>query len=113
MTTDFVLKDCYKNLNPFQEKYAIEYVSGNATSATASLTNNTGAVAEICYAVAAYNTNGRMISCNMVSKSMGVSESVSLAVSYSESDAVTQIKAFVLDANTFAPLQGAWAKNSE
>lgn len=111
MTTDFALKDCYKNLNPFQEPYALEYVGSDAASATVSLANHAGASAEICYALSAYDAAGRMISCNITFQSVGVLENLPLTVAYEEAAAATQIKAFVLDADTFAPLRDAWSKD--
>ncbi|MBQ9521826.1 MAG: hypothetical protein IJR72_04565 [Oscillospiraceae bacterium] len=110
MTTALSLKDCYRNLNPFQEKYAIAYTGSDGTSATATLTNNTGTSVEISYCLAAYNAAGRMLSCNVVSKSLNVAESVPLTVTHAGGGTVSEIRAFVLDAATFAPLRAASVK---
>ena len=124
LTTDFVLKDCYADLNPFRQDYAVSYVSGAetgdetgagtsdgsgaGTGAAVSLKNNTGAAAELAFFTASYDRNGRMIAASVDSKRIGAAESVHLTVSYGNGDRVDTVRAFVLDPDTLAPLRKAW-----
>ena len=89
-------------------KYAIRLTDDSDTSAKLTLTNNTSSDVNVLYAVVAYNSDGRMIVCNIADVSLEKTKTADITISYSESDEVAVIKAFVLSADTLAPLRRAW-----
>lgn len=113
LTSDFLLKDCYRTLNPFQAPYAIASAGGSGTAAEASFTNRTEKTRAIVCVLAAYSGDGRLMAWDMAQASFGPSESVSLRVSWEGNGRAEQIKAFVLDGSTLAPLQRPWVRPPE
>ena len=90
------------------EDYAVKKVSSTATSATVFLTNNTASSAELQFVVAAYLSNGQMISCTTASATLKSTESTSITISIPNATPGVVLKAFVLDKN-HAPLRDAWS----
>ena len=90
------------------EDYAVKKVSSTATSAAVSLTNNTASSAELQFVVAAYLSNGQMISCTAASATLKSTESTSITISIPNATPGVVLKAFVLDKN-HAPLRDAWS----
>lgn len=91
------------------EYYAVKKVSSTPTSTTVSLTNNTAASAELQFFVAAYLSNGQMISCTTTSATLKTSESTSVTISIPNAASDVTLKAFVLDTN-HVPLRDVWSE---
>ena len=89
-------------------EYQLAATQTTATSVSVTLTNNTGAQADVQYMLAAYDGEGRMIACNMTGKALATAEQLSLTVDFAVSDQVTEIRAFVLNPTSYAPLTEAW-----
>ena len=49
-----------------------------------------------------------MVTCNMAQTTLDASSNSDITVSYAADIEVTEIKAFILAPDTFAPLQNAW-----
>ena len=116
MSSDFAVKpdylttDFFSSVNiPAYEEYEVEYDGSTKTSTAVSLTNRRSTTADITFIVAAYASNGRMVSCRVTSKSMGVSESITASVSYASDTDVSIVKAFILS-DAFIPLREAWSR---
>ena len=89
--------------------YRLTLSESSATSATVSLTNLADSGASLVYVLAAYSSDGRMVSCSTVTETaLAPSGSTSLTVAYAAEDAVTTVRAYVLDAATKAPLRPSW-----
>ena len=116
MTNNFAVKPDYAKVSPFSgisphSDYAVEYDGSTKTSTAVSLTNHLGATADVTFIVAAYASNGRMVSCGITSKSIGIEESVTASVSYKSDADVSVVKAFVLSMDALMPLRDAWTRN--
>lgn len=89
--------------------YRLTLSESSATSATVSLTNLTDNGASLVYVLAAYSSDGRMVAYSTVTETaLAPSGSTSLTVAYAAEDAVTTVRAYVLDAATKAPLRPSW-----
>ena len=85
--------------------YAVEYTESSGTSGAVTLTNNTGETAGISLILAAYDGDGRMISVGSKTADLETSDRMSVSVSYQAADGVRELRAFVLDADSDAPLR--------
>ena len=89
--------------------YRLTLSESSATSATVSLTNLADSGASLVYVLAAYSSDGRMVAYSTVTETaLAPSGSTSLTVAYAAEDAVTTVRAYVLDAATKAPLRPSW-----
>jgi len=90
-------------------EYDLQRISSSTTATTVSLTNKTNTTADVLYVLAAYDANGRMAACNTAAVSLQSKESISLTVSYTKADAVTRVRAFVLQSGNSVPLRNIWS----
>lgn len=89
----------------------LEEVSTTATRSVVSLTNTSQTAVPVQAFVAAYDADGRMVACGMVTVVLDGSDSVELPVSFTEQDGVTDIRVFLLNDTTMAPLRTSWSSN--
>ena len=90
-------------------KYQMAATATSNTSVSVTLTNNSDAQVNVQYILAAYNSQGQMIACSMTSDAVSAAEALPLTVTFSESDQVTEVRAFVLNPTTYAPLMEVWS----
>ena len=91
-------------------EYAFRSSESTAVSETVVLTNNTEEEISVQYFLAAYNSDGKMISCTVTTADLDNSESVSLTVKFSANDNVAMVKAFIVNPETLVPLYNVWTK---
>lgn len=88
------------------DNFSLSLSNKTATSATVTLNNQTASAASVQYILAGYDQNGKMIcSC---SASVAASESKALTLSFASDAGVSELRAFVLDVASLAPLRKAW-----
>ena len=91
-------------------EYTFVSSASTNTSETVAFTNNTSETLSIQYYLAAYDVDGRMVTCEVATADLSNRESISLTVTYTVSDEVVLIKAFVVETGTFVPVCSAWEK---
>ena len=92
------------------EDYVLKQTGNTATSVTVRLTNNTDAANTVQYILAAYRSNGSMLTSATSSASLESKGSFDLTLTFAETDDVAEIKAFVLQSGTMTPLRKSWTK---
>ena len=80
------------------------------TSVQVSLTNGTDGEIKVQYILAAYDTDGKLVTSDQTTVTLGVGDTAELDVDFALSDNVDLIKGFVLDSTTLNPLRGAGQK---
>ncbi|MBR6096952.1 MAG: leucine-rich repeat domain-containing protein, partial [Oscillospiraceae bacterium] len=88
--------------------YSMNLKASTPTSVTATLTNDSDVAGSVRYVIAAYQANGQMVATGTEEISLTASGQADLTVTYDESEAVAEIRVFVLNVDTLAPLCGAW-----
>ena len=93
------------------EDYAISLTESSTTSASVTLSSQTSTDSKVLFVIAAYNSNGQMIAICADDVTLSSSEDATLSLSFSESDFATEVRAFILDMNTYVPLRGGWIRH--
>ena len=79
-----------------------------STSAEVEISNTAEEDINASFVVSAYNSEGKMIACQVIQKELDTLESLSLSVSWGQDDEIAVVRGFAVDANTKAPLCGQW-----
>lgn len=79
-----------------------------STSAEIEISNTAEEDINASFVVSAYNSEGKMIACQVIQKELDTLESLSLSVSWGQDDEIAVVRGFAVDANTKAPLCGQW-----
>ena len=79
-----------------------------STSAEVEISNTAEEDINASFVVSAYNSEGKMIACQVIQKELDTLESLSLSVSWGQDDEIAVVRGFAVDVNTKAPLCGQW-----
>ena len=79
-----------------------------STSAEVEISNTAEEDINASFVVSAYNSEGKMIACQVIQTELDTLESLSLSVSWGQDDEIAVVRCFAVDANTKAPLCGQW-----
>ena len=88
----------------------IRLIDSTTTSTKVSLTNNTGSSENIMFIVAAYSSNGRMITCDAIDLFLATGTSTELSIFFASVDEAAEVKAFVLTSVSLIPPREAWTR---
>ena len=93
--------------------YSFDLKGSTSTSATATITNQSDAAGSVRYVIAAYQADGQMLATDTDQITLKASAHTDLTVSFAEDESVSEIRVFILNVDSLAPLCDAWVCSLE
>ena len=90
--------------------YTLLCIQSSASSTTVQLTNRTGSGDAVRFVLSAYDPGGKMVKTVSRTVALASQSTQTLTLSYEAADQAVEVRAFVLDASTSAPLRGSWTR---
>lgn len=90
--------------------YTFELVDRTTTSANVSLSSGLDSETTMCFVLAAYDADGRMIALEMVEDNVSAEEPLTLSVSCGADEEIFNLKGFILEPESHKPAYPRWEK---